>query len=413
MIIITCPPAFPMPDIDFKLSAFSVIRYDLAYYLVTDMFSPLSFGVGSSQWQIGSRCEPSQRSGRLCSPAISHQTNLNGFLYERYLSRYVSWPCRGRKAGTVSSSWGKYADLVAGNEEAANSIPWHEAIVIQNKEACADGSLRSLVLSVSDEQHVLSSGNLSKNASRVQRDLRWLDQYTNPGQQIAVRIGASPEEGEKNDGPNGVVNSLFSITNSPYDLRMNSANLDAAIVEILVSKSENEWQQKMASFSPGTRISVSNIMGTGYTSLLDDTVNLESSLGSNCHLIFISVGPQGMAAARSALSWTPVQAHASEHKVALITQVESQTCAPFLVEYDDWRDVGIHIRPISCSSSDSFQLEEQIKLALFSEDVGIRSIARDAVIAISGVPAGLVGHLIKTLNTVGFSASRLLLADFL
>jgi len=304
----------------------------------------------------------------------------------------------------VHSSWGKYADLVGGKDEAEQAMTWNNAIVIENKEASVDGTMRTLVLSVTDEQMMSL-----QRSNRSRRDARWLDGFTNPGQQVAVKCQGGGE-GE----PQGVADMLFTLSSSPYETRMSSAALDAAIVEILVNRNDSSpWQERMSHFKPGTEIQVSNVIGTGYSSLFDSSLDLQSTLKMGKPLILVSVGPQGLAAARSAMAWTPVQAHASSNKMALIAQIENQTSAPFLVEYDDWREAGSVVKTIACSSSDSFEMEELIKLALFSEEVGIRGVARDAVVGLSGVPGGLAAHLIKTLTRIGFSGSNLLLADFL
>ena len=321
---------------------------------------------------------------------------------------------RFRKTGRNSRSSDTMVcfGMVAGSDDLQAKLTWTDAIVIENKEASVDGSMRSLVLSVSDEQGRVNEqkrGSRGHTASGYSRSKRWLDSFTSPGQAISVNL-ISDDEGESADQLVGVADTIFHLSTSPYETRMSSAQLDAAIVEILVQREGSPWEKKMASFTPGTKIEVSQILGNGYSSLLDASIDLSSSLEKGRAVIFIALGAQGLAAARSAMAWTPIQAHASTHKVALIAHIDSQVSAPFLVEFDEWREAGIIVRTVS-TSEDSLELEEAIKLALYSEEIGIRSLAHNAVICLSGVPLAspLTRSMTKLFKSGGFTGSNLLL----
>jgi len=302
--------------------------------------------------------------------------------------------------------------MVAGSDDLQAKLTWTDAIVIENKEASVDGSMRSLVLSVADEQGRVNEqkrGSRGRTASGYGRSKRWLDSFTSPGQAIAVNI-VSDDTDESSGELVGIADTFFHLSSSPYETRMSSAQLDAAIVEILVRRGGSPWEEKMASFTPGTKIQVSQVLGNGYSSLLDASIDLSSSLEKGRAVIFIAIGAQGLAAARSAMAWTPIQAHASTHRVALIAHIDSQVSAPFLVEFDGWRDAGIIVRTVS-TREDSLEVEEAIKLALYSEEIGIRSLAQNAIICLSGVPLAspLTRSMTKVFKSGGFTGSNLLL----
>jgi hypothetical protein len=58
----------------------------------------------------------------------------------------------------------------------------------------------------------------------------------------------------------------------------------------------------------------------------------------------IAQGTEGIAAIRSALEWTPVQAHATEHHVALVYLCKNRGSAAYLKDWDVWREAGVRPR---------------------------------------------------------------------
>ena len=83
----------------------------------------------------------------------------------------------------LSATHGKYAELLQGSQEAQDEMHWSAATVVENKAASADGSVRTLVLSVSDAV-VFGDGRRVKH---VQENRRCLDNYRVPGQFVAIR----------------------------------------------------------------------------------------------------------------------------------------------------------------------------------------------------------------------------------
>jgi hypothetical protein len=67
-------------------------------------------------------------------------------------------------------------------------------------------------------------------------------------------------------------------------------------------------------------------------------------------LLVLAVGVRGIAAARAALNWAPVQAHATAHKVTCFYVTRSPATAAFLPEWDVWREAGITFNPLYTES---------------------------------------------------------------
>lgn len=59
------------------------------------------------------------------------------------------------------------------------------------------------------------------------------------------------------------------------------------------------------------------------------------------NILALAVGLKGIAAIRSVLSWAPVQAHATSHKVTAYYVTKSPQTAAFLAEWDQWREAGV------------------------------------------------------------------------
>lgn len=56
-------------------------------------------------------------------------------------------------------------------------------------------------------------------------------------------------------------------------------------------------------------------------------------------------GSKGIAPLRSVLEWTPVQAHATAHRVTLLYACASATSAAFIKDWDSWREAGVNQHP--------------------------------------------------------------------
>jgi len=289
---------------------------------------------------------------------------------------------------------GKYAELLQGSIDAQEAISWSTATVIENREASADGSSRTLVISVTDAV-VFADG---RRVRHVQENTRWLDGYMYPGQFVAVRfIHKNHEEGNEDTGNGGsgrleeethaVARRLFAISSSPYDARSSSASLDATIVELLVSRDEGDVDEAaLAALGPGAQFQVSSVLGNGWVSLFNSAVGLQSSMEEGRPLVMVAVGCRGMAPLRACLSWTPVLAHASAHSVSLFHVAESPSAAAYLVDWDGWRDAGVNVHPLYLSGNKKNDgstngtgntcsarrgVEEVLEQALFQESHGL------------------------------------------
>jgi hypothetical protein len=62
-------------------------------------------------------------------------------------------------------------------------------------------------------------------------------------------------------------------------------------------------------------------------------------------VMFVAEG-QGVAAARAAMQWDPVQAAATQRPVAVVYIAGSPSAAAFMTEWDAWRSSGATIIPV-------------------------------------------------------------------
>ena len=70
-----------------------------------------------------------------------------------------------------------------------------------------------------------------------------------------------------------------------------------------------------------------------FASLFNSYVGLQSALEDARDLLLIGADCRGIAPLRAALEWTPVQAHATAHRVRLYYAAQSATSAAYL---KDW-----------------------------------------------------------------------------
>ena len=155
--------------------------------------------------------------------------------------------------------------------------------VIENRAESADGSARTLLLSVEEA--------VSRQASS-----RWLDNYRAPGQQVAVRVPKSSSSsslsfsspspppslqgGESDDFRE--LSRLFSLSSSPYEARRESSRLDASIIEILVDRSRGGADDELlGSLAPGALLHVSQVIGSGFAPLFSLGLGSGGSSGND------------------------------------------------------------------------------------------------------------------------------------
>ena len=164
------------------------------------------------------------------------------------------------------------------------------ATVIQNRAESADGSARTLLLSVEDAVSFLDAGRRQSVRSR-QASRRWLDDYRAPGQQVAVRVPSKSSSGassssssshppEEDETDFRELSRLFPLSSSPYEARRESSRLDASIIEILVDRARGgEDDQLLGSLAPGALLHVSQVIGSGFAPLF--SLGLGSGGGSS------------------------------------------------------------------------------------------------------------------------------------
>eukprot|EP00887_Chlorella_sp_A99_P000932 scaffold5.g932.t1 len=298
------------------------------------------------------------------------------------------------------------------------SLKWSRATVVENKEASADGSVRTLVLSVEDHVEFLEG----RKIRNVQEHERWVDRYSQPGQHIAVRYAAGCRSVDDAASPADLLLSrrLFALASSPYDARRDSALLDGAIVEVVASREGDKDERELAALGPGALIEVSSVLGNGFCSLFNRGINLVSALEESRPLLMVGVGCRGMAPLRAALSWAPVLAHATTQRIALVQVAETPSSAPFLVDWDTWREAGVKVQVAYEHPEgwpDRRSMDVLLEEAIFASDGGQHGLAaagdaRQAAVLLSGVLGDHVANLTRRLTHAGVSSERILVCDY-
>jgi hypothetical protein len=77
--------------------------------------------------------------------------------------------------------------------------------------------------------------------------------------------------------------------------------------------------------------------GRRFVSLFNSYVGLLSSLEDSRNLLLVAYGCRGIAPLRAAIEWTPVQAHATAHRVNIFYVAHSSLSAAYL---KDWSVCG-------------------------------------------------------------------------
>lgn len=91
----------------------------------------------------------------------------------------------------------------------------------------------------------------------------------------------------------------------------------------------------------GTNLEVSAADGSGFCSLFDATESFQSALTRGRSLLLVGACGPGIAALRAVLAWTPVLTHATRHGVAVVLAATCPAAAPFVLEWDAWRQAGV------------------------------------------------------------------------
>lgn len=283
---------------------------------------------------------------------------------------------------------------------------WATATVIENTSESADGSIRTLRLTVEDRVPMTDG----RRVRHVQETLRWIDCYKTPGQYVAIKFIDT-----SNGGSPVIIKRL--LASSPYEARRESAMLDGSIIELLVGRKEGSEDKRLSELGPGAQFEVSEVLGKGYTSLFSNNVTLNSALEENRPLLLIAMGCHGIAPVRAALSWTPVLAHATAHKVAVFYVAENRAAAAYLVEWDQWREAGVSVHPLYLEDADGSSPEHLLENAIFESQGGVAGVlgprAKEASVLMSGLPGDIAAHLTRKLTHEGIPSERLLLCEYL
>ncbi|KAI3438700.1 hypothetical protein D9Q98_001120 [Chlorella vulgaris] len=297
------------------------------------------------------------------------------------------------------------------------NLTWTPATVVENREASADGSVRTLLLSVEDRVNFLEG----RKVRHVQQDRRWIDDYRVPGQFVAARYCSHDQGSGSTDECSEMVvaRRLLSLASSPYEARRDSALLDASLVELLVSRTGDDDERLLAELGPGSMIEVSRVAGEGFASLFNSSNNLVSCLEAGHPLLVIAAGVRGIAPVRAALSWTPVLAHAGSSRVNVFYIADSQTSAAYLVEWDMWREAGVVVNPLYLADGSAGNGAEQLlETALLDGPGGLAAVlgstrgAKDAAVLISGLDGEAAARLTRKLVALGVSSENVMVAEY-
>lgn len=320
----------------------------------------------------------------------------------------------GGSGATAASSLSALAHQV---ETAPDEVQWNRATVVENREASADGSARTLLLSVEDHVTFLEG----RKVRHVQEKRRWVDNYRVPGQFVAVRYCAEGPTTEECSQLR-VAARLQSLASSPYEARRDSAMLDASLVELLVSRAGDADERHLAELGPGCMIDVSPVAGAGFASLFNSGVNLMASLEGGHPLVVLCAGPRGIAPVRAALSWTPVLAHAGSCRVAVFYVAGSQASAAYLLEWDTWREAGAHVHPLYLEEAGSGNggaatAEQLLEQAALGGEGGLKAVLGGAdpaaaAVLMSGLGGEGAAQLTRRLGAAGIPSERIMFCDY-
>lgn len=334
-----------------------------------------------------------------------------------------------RRGPPPARAEGGAAQTAAALLQTAQTVPdqvvWHQATVVENREASADGSVRTLLLSVEDHVNFLEG----RKVRHVQENRRWIDDYRVPGQFVAARYCADGTSTEGcAAGSLRVAQRLLCLASSPYEARRDSAMLDASLVELLISRNGDGDERVLAELGPGAMIDVSRVAGDGFASLFNPKdINLMACLEGGHPLLVVAAGVRGIAPVRAALSWTPVLAHAGSCRVAVFFLTESQASAPYLVEWDTWREAGAQVHPLyvaeaaaavgSNGGAAGGSAEAVLERELFGGEGGLAGVlggahaAKEAAVLFSGLGGELAASLQRRLTQQGVASERILVCD--
>ncbi|KAG1680727.1 hypothetical protein FOA52_008059 [Chlamydomonas sp. UWO 241] len=303
-------------------------------------------------------------------------------------------------------------NVLTGVRELRDNITWTTSTVIGNESASFDGNVRLIRVTVADHVDILYGRKVQGSLDTA----KWIASFTAPGQFVGVRIPNA------SGGEPHVCKRLFNIANSPYESRRDSAYKDASIIEIVAERSRGGGDEKsLADMGPGSQIEVSQIVGRGFSSLFNIESNVPSAVEAGRPLLVIALGAHGIVPVRALLNWTPIQAHATKHRISCLYVTKSATTAAFLPGWDLWREAGVSFSPLytevydpedPANASEVLGLLDQ---ALFLREGGFAGIAgsvKDVNVVLAGMGREMANQVSKRLHAKGVEHERMLFCDF-
>jgi hypothetical protein len=347
--------------------------------------------------------------------------------------------------------------------EQFSSLEWRRAVVIGNEAANLDGSYRLLRLSVPDDVPRLSGRRIE---GRVPTGERWVDHHTSPGQLVGLRLPAEGESAAASAAPSPPGPRLYPLACSPYETRRDSASIGASLIEVAVSRlgasgdssspsspsargaaARAEHEATLAELGPGDEVEVSGVVGRGFASLFSASATLLAALEEGRPLLLIASGLRGAALMRAALTWTPVQAHATAAGVCAYYLDDSPARAAFVAEWDSWREAGVRFTPLflrppggpgdlagevasqplefsrvgggggESVDGEAAAIADLIEQALFVRPGGLQGALggapQEATALLAGLPGKVASAVSRELSYKGVPRERLLFVDFL
>ncbi|GIL87393.1 hypothetical protein Vretimale_1684 [Volvox reticuliferus] len=316
----------------------------------------------------------------------------------------------------------------------AGGVKWGAATVVRNDSQSLDNSVRVLHLAVADHVDML----YGRRVKGVPDATRWIESYTIPGQCVGLRLLGGPQSASS------APSRLFSIASSPYASRRDSAYVDASLIEVVVERTAGPEEAALADLGPGAQVEVTQVIGRGFSPLLDSYNGLTHALEEGRNLVLIAMGTKGVAAIRSALNWQPVLAYASSHSLTALYLTHSPGKAAFVPEWDSWREAGMRLRPLYTNPSagidddaivsgngsssggegspaspavvlDHERCMELLQLALFAQEGGFEAVcggpSSRCSFLLAGLPGDLASALAKQLSAKGVQYEHILFAQ--
>jgi len=353
-----------------------------------------------------------------------------------------------------------------------SQLEWRRATVIANEAVNLSGTYRLLRLSVPDDVPRLSGRRIEGVASAA----RWVDAHTSPGQLVGLRLPGEDGEGAGGGTGAGVAGPpgprLYPLACSPYESRRGSAGLGACLIEVAVERgaaggggggggagpaaagaaARGAHEARLAELGPGAEVDVSGVVGRGFASMFSSGAGLPQALEDARPLLLVASGLRGAALMRAALSWTPVQAHATAAGVAAYYVDASAAGAAFVSEWEAWREAGVRFRPLFLrppgeegeeggghesgggargaepgaaegegggggGGGDAAAIASLIEQALFLQPGGLAGALggspQEATALLAGLPGKAASAVSRELSYKGLPRDRLLFVDFM